>query len=79
MHGMGVNTPIAAAVAATTAGFAGERHMTKGRTLTIGLLSRMFAAGVPVNVRLCGSTVRDDGATPKLHIVTAPEQTCIGI
>lgn len=30
MQGMGVSTPIAAAVAAATVGFAGEVHMAKG-------------------------------------------------
>ena len=36
MHGMGVNTPIAAAVAAATAGFAGDMHMPNGMMFAIG-------------------------------------------
>ena len=37
MHGMGVNTPSAAAVAAATVGFAGEEHMPNGMMLVIGI------------------------------------------
>ncbi len=36
MHGMGVNTPIAAAVAAATIGFAGDMHMPNGMIFTMG-------------------------------------------
>ena len=36
MHGIGVSTPSAAAVAAATTGFAGDMHMPKGIILTIG-------------------------------------------
>jgi hypothetical protein len=36
MHGIGVSTPNAAAVAAATAGFVGVMHIPKGWTLTIG-------------------------------------------
>lgn len=35
-HGIGVNTPNAAAVAATTAGFAGLIHAPKGMMFTMG-------------------------------------------
>jgi len=75
MHGMGVNTPSAAAVAAATVGFAGEVHMPNGRIFTIGLLSIMFASGTPVIVRLCGKTIRVLGAKPKLHWSVAPMHT----
>ena len=44
MHGIGVNTPIAAAVAAATIGFAGEMHMPNGMMFASGTLSMMFAA-----------------------------------
>lgn len=37
MQGMGVNTPIAAAVAATTEGFDGEVHAPKGRIFLSGM------------------------------------------
>src|SRR3954470_17818047 len=36
IHGIGVSTPIAAAVAAATIGFAGDMHMPKGMILTKG-------------------------------------------
>ncbi len=37
IHGMGVNTPIAAEVADATVGLASEVHMPNGIMLTIGL------------------------------------------
>jgi hypothetical protein len=37
IHGMGVSTPIAAAVAAATWGLAMDMHMPKGAMFTIGL------------------------------------------
>lgn len=37
MHGIGVRTPRAAAVAAATIGFAGDMHMPKGMMLTSGM------------------------------------------
>jgi len=74
-HGMGVNTPSAAAVAAATVGLAGDEHIPNGKILTIGLLSMMFASGGPVRVRFCGSTTKELGATPKLHCSVAPMHT----
>lgn len=69
MQGIGVNTPRAAAVAAATMGFAGELHMPKGKTLTMGLLSIMLAIGIAVITRLAGRTIKALGATPKLHCI----------
>ena len=66
-HGMGVSTPIAAAVAAATIGLAMDWHMPKGVMFTIGLLSMMLAAGVVASTLLAGSTTNVEGATPKLH------------
>ena len=37
IHGIGVRTPIAAAVAAATIGFAGDMHMANGMILTMGM------------------------------------------
>ena len=37
MHGIGVSTPIAAAVAAATVGFAGDMHMPNGMMFVIGI------------------------------------------
>ncbi len=75
MHGIGVSTPSAAAVAATTIGLDGLEHMPNGGTLTIGAKSIMVAAGVPVRTRLAGNTASVDGAAPKLHCMSAPAQT----
>lgn len=74
-HGIGVNTPIAAAVAAATAGFAGQLHTPNGITLTIGTLSTMFAAGAPAVTHEVGKTFSDEGATPKLHCSMVPVVT----
>jgi hypothetical protein len=80
MQGIGVRTPNAATVAATTVGFASDEHMPKGIIFIIGTLSIIFAAGILlVMVRLIGRTTRELGATPKLHIRDAPMQTCIAI
>ncbi len=44
MQGIGVKTPIAAAVAAITMGFEGDWHMPKGGIFIIGTWSMMLAA-----------------------------------
>ena len=46
-HGMGVNTPSAAAVAAATVGLAIDVHMANGKMFTIGAKSMMVATGTP--------------------------------
>jgi hypothetical protein len=79
MQGMGVNTPRAAAVADATIGLASDRHTPKGGMFTIGLLSMMLAAGVPIMVLLTGSTLSVLGATPKVHIIIEPVVTKSGI
>src|SRR5579885_377218 len=71
MHGMGVSTPIAAAVAAATMGFGTEVHMPKSMMLASGTMLVM--------VRCTGSTTSELGASPKLHCIIAPMHTCIGI
>src|SRR5688500_14698638 len=78
-HGMGVSTPSAAAVAAATVGLDGDWHMPNGGMFTIGLLSMMLAAGVPVIVLLAGSTTSVLGATPNEHCIMAPMHTCCPI
>ena len=75
MQGIGVNTPKAAAVAAATAGFAGDMHIPKGGMFTIGLLSIMLAAGAPAAVLFVGKTFKVLGVTPNEHVITAPEVT----
>lgn len=75
-HGMGVSTPMAAAVAAATCGLDIEVHMPNGAMFTIGSLSMIVAAGGPTAVtRLMGSTLRTEGATPEVHCNGAPVTT----
>jgi hypothetical protein len=75
MHGIGVNTPNAAAVADATVGFANDEHMPNGIMFTIGLLSMMLASGVTVSVLFAGNTTSELGAAPKLHCNIAPMHT----
>jgi hypothetical protein len=68
MHGIGVNVPEAALVAAATVGFAMELHIPNGIIFSIDTWSVIFAAGTPLlSVILVGSTIRLLGAEPKLH------------
>ncbi len=78
-HGIGVNTPIAAAVAAATAGLAIDMHIPKGGMFTNGLLSIILAAATPPVTLLTGRTFKVEGAIPKLHIIIAPEVTSLPI
>ena|SRR5437868_9906871 len=75
MHGIGVSTPRAAAVAAATVGLAMDIHMPNGGIFTIGAQSMMVAAGVPAIVLLIGSTLSVEGAMPNVHIIMAPVVT----
>lgn len=78
IHGIGVNTPAAAAVAADTCGFAMDVHIPKGMIFVIGMLSMIDAAGILLHITLAfGRTLSTDGAIPKLHISCAPEVTMI--
>jgi hypothetical protein len=78
VQGIGVNTPNAAAVAAATAGLAGDLHIAKGGMFTKGLLSIILAAGLfSAMVLLAGKTTNVLGATPIVHINPAPIFTCI--
>jgi hypothetical protein len=79
MQGIGVNTPKAAAVAAATVGLAIDIHIPNGGMFTKGLLSIMLAAGAPPIILFTGNTLRALGATPKLHIIIAPEVTSLPI
>jgi hypothetical protein len=75
MQGMGVSTPIAAAVAAATVGFAGDAHIAKDMIFTNGLLSMILAIGMAVLTLLIGRTVKELGANPKLHLSMALPHT----
>lgn len=79
MHGIGVNTPNAAAVADATVGLARDMHTPNVGMFTSGLLSMMFAAGVPIIVLLVGSTLSALGAAPNVHIIIDPVVTKSGI
>lgn len=80
MHGIGVRTPMAAAVAAATIGFAGDMHTPNGMMFTIGILSMMLASGISlVKTMFVGRTTSELGAIPMVHIIIAPMQTCIAI
>src|ERR1700712_1843280 len=71
-HGIGVNTPRAAAVAAATTGFAMDWHMPNGVMLAIGATSVMVATGRPSTRGRGATTIRVEGARPNVHIVIAP-------
>ena len=72
-HGIGVNTPKAALVAAATMGFAIDMHITNGGIFSMGMCSMMVAAGgPPAMVRLVGNTFKALGAAPNEHIIMVP-------
>lgn len=76
----GVRTPSAAAVWAAVGGFGSIVQTPKGKMFTIGLLSMMFAAGLPpIVTRFVGSTTSDDGAAPAEHWSIAPWTTGMAI
>src|SRR3954453_6277669 len=78
MHGIGVSTPSAAAVAAATVGLAMLEHMPNGGMFTIGAMSLIAAAGRPSTVtRLIGSTLSVVGASPNEHCSIAPVVTLL--
>jgi hypothetical protein len=68
IHGIGVRTPIAEAVADATVGFERLIHIPKGFIFTNGLLSIIVAIGFELTLTiLCGITVKGIGAFPKEH------------
>jgi len=79
MQGIGVNTPRAAAVADATAGLAIDMHIPKVGMLVIGMKSIMLAAGAVALTLFTGNTLSAEGAIPKVHIMTAPEVTWVGM
>ena len=81
MHGIGVRTPKAAAVAAATIGLAGLMHIPKGKMFTMGIWSFMFAAGIYSVFSIFGGgrTASVLGAMPIVHIICTPMHTCNGI
>ena len=79
-QGIGVSTPIAAAVAEATVGLLGDWHMPKGRILAIGTKSMMVAFGLFWIIGRRGTvTIKVEGVIPKVHFNVAPMQTYLGI
>lgn len=75
-QGAGVKTPIAAEVAAITAGLVGAEHMPNEGMFVMGMKSMMLPCCRPpiITVR-DGLTVRGQGAIPKVHVISAPVTT----
>ena len=74
-HGIGVNAPMAAAVAEATVGFAKLLHIPKV-AIFMGLLSMIVAAGnLPARTLLSGVTIKGQGANPKGHLSVAVATT----
>lgn len=73
VHGIGVNTPSAAAVAEATAGLERLMHTPKGGMFANGLLSMIVAAGLFSIIKggPVGITIRLLGAAPNEHISEA--------
>jgi hypothetical protein len=72
-HGIGVNTPMAAAVADATVGFAIDWHIPNGIIFAMGTISIIVAISRLPHFGLSGMmTISDDGAIPKLHWSIAP-------
>lgn len=72
MQGIGVSTPIAAAVADATVGFAILWHIPKGGMFSIGAKSITLAIGTLPAIGRSPTTERVEGAIPKLHWSIAP-------
>jgi hypothetical protein len=79
IHGIGVKTPSAAAVAAATVGLAIDWHIPNGITFTSGLLSITVATGITFITFSCGNTFKTEGAIPKVHCKVAPPHTANAI
>ena len=78
IQGIGVSTPIAAEVAATTVGLAIDEHIPKGMMFTIGVKSMMFPLCILLRKHVReGVAMNDDGAMPKVHVIIAPVTTYV--
>ncbi|WP_349768819.1 hypothetical protein [Thermomonas sp.] len=72
IHGCGVNTPMAAVVAAATMGLLGVVHIPNGMMFFMGMKSMMLAAGcIPDSTRFSGVTTNIEGAIPKTQVNVA--------
>lgn len=71
----GVGVPMAAVVAAMTAGFAGAIHIPKGIIFKKGIIFTMVPAWVPAITMGAGRNIREAGAAPMEQAARAPETT----
>ena len=75
-QGAGVKTPIAAEVAAMTAGLVGAEHMPNELILVKGTKSPMFACCKPPTILVRdGLTTKGQGVSPKVHFIKAEVTT----
>ena len=75
VQGMGVRTPIAAAVAPATAGLARLSQTPKGRTFKKGVIFMIVPICVPPNTMGEGRNIREAGAAPMEQADMAPDTT----
>lgn len=75
LHGWGVNTPIAAAVAAATCGFVMEEHIPKGGKV----VSVMVAMGFELPRQPGLATAKQAGVVPNGQLTLAPLTTATPI
>ena len=75
MHGMGVKTPKAAAVADATIGLAMLMQEPNGGMFIMGTKSMMLPAGMLPVITILGVATKLDGAIPMAHFIMAPVQT----
>ncbi len=76
MQGIGVKTPIAAAVAAITVGLVGAEHIPNDAMFVIGAKSIMLAFGLPFSITVrAGNTTSGQGVRPKEQVMVAPVVT----
>lgn len=79
IHGMGVSTPKAAAVALATFGLARLLHIPNGIIFITEMLSMMDARAWELMTLAPGRTFNTDGAAPNEQVMDAPAQTQHGI
>jgi hypothetical protein len=80
MHGCGVSTPRAAAVAAATWGLAGDMHIPKDAMLAIGAKSMIEPTGMSLHVTVgLAVAVNVPGAGLIVQASMAPVTTSCGI
>ena len=74
-QGVGVKTPLAAAVALAVVGLASDEHVANGGIFVTGIESRILAANFLSATTVGNETIRVDGAAPKLQDILADKAT----